>query len=82
MSFTSTFLPENAASNPSVGCLLGVTGPCPRTVVPDQKAFVKVAKGPTEKTWIYFPHSRDPETRTTITLRAGVVANFERKLFR
>lgn len=50
---------------------------------PDHEAFVvNVAGQPEEKTWTYFPHSRDPQTLTIITLRAGVVANLERKIAR
>jgi hypothetical protein len=50
---------------------------------PDHEAFVLNVKGqPEEKTWTYFPHSRDPQTLTIITLRAGVVANLERKIVR
>ena len=47
------------------------------------KAIVaSVRDQPEEKTWTYFPHSRDPQTLTIITLRAGVVANLERKIAR
>ena len=50
---------------------------------PDHEAFIQNVKGqPEEKTWTYFPHSRDPQTLTIITLRAGVVANLERKIAR
>jgi hypothetical protein len=50
---------------------------------PDHEAFVMNVRGqPEEKTWTYFPHSRDPQTLTIITLRAGVVANVERKVAR
>jgi hypothetical protein len=50
---------------------------------PDHEAFVQDVKGqPEEKTWTYFPHYRDPQTLTIITLRAGVVANIERKIAR
>lgn len=50
---------------------------------PDHEAFVQDVKGrPEEKTWTYFPHSRDPQTLTIITLRAGVVANIDRKIAR
>ena len=50
---------------------------------PDHEAFVLDARGrPEEKTWTYFPHARDPQTLTIITLRAGVVANVERKIAR
>ena len=50
---------------------------------PDHETFVVNVKGqPEEKTWTYFPHSRDPQTLTIITLRAGVVANLERKIAR
>ena len=50
---------------------------------PDHEAFVlNVAGQPEEKTWTYFPHARDPQTLTLITLRAGVVANIERKIAR
>ena len=50
---------------------------------PDHEAFVANEKGqPEQKTWTYFPHSRDPQTLTIITLRAGVVSHIERKISR
>mgnify|MGYP000963218884 CR=1 FL=1 len=50
---------------------------------PDHEAFNRVVRGePEEKTWTYFPHYRDPQTLTIITLRAGVVAGIERKIAR
>lgn len=50
---------------------------------PDHEAFVRNVKGRAEeKTWAYFPHYRDPQTLTIITLRAGVVAEIERKITR
>lgn len=50
---------------------------------PDHEAIVSDVKGkPEEKTWTYYPHSRDPQTLTIITLRAGVVAEIERKVTR
>ncbi|KQW01513.1 hypothetical protein [Rhizobacter sp. Root1221] len=50
---------------------------------PDHEAFIQDVKGrPEEKTWTYFPHSRDPQTLTIITLRAGVVTSVERKIAR
>jgi len=50
---------------------------------PDHEAFVRDVKGQAEeKTWTYFPDSRDPQTLTIITLRAGVVSNIERKISR
>ena len=50
---------------------------------PDHEALVLSIKGqPEEKTWTYFPHARDAQTLTIITLRAGVVANVERKISR
>jgi hypothetical protein len=50
---------------------------------PDHETFVANVRGqPEEKTWTYFPHSRDPQTLTIITLRAGVVTNLERKIAR
>lgn len=50
---------------------------------PDHEAFVRTEKGrPEEKTWTYFPHARDPQTLTILTLRAGVVASIERKISR
>lgn len=50
---------------------------------PDHEAFVRNEKAqPEEKTWTYFPHYQDPQTLTTITLRAGVVASIERKIAR
>ena len=50
---------------------------------PDHEALIVNVKGqPEEKTWTYFPDPRDPQTLTIITLRAGVVANVERKISR
>ena len=50
---------------------------------PDHEAFVANEKGqPEEKTWTYFPHTRDPQTLTILTLRAGVVTEIERKIAR
>lgn len=50
---------------------------------PDHEAFIRNLKGqPEEKTWTYFPHYRDPQTLTIITLNAGVVVNVERKVER
>lgn len=50
---------------------------------PDHEAFVRTERGvPEEKTWTYFPHSRDPQTLTIVTLRGGVVAGIERKISR
>jgi hypothetical protein len=50
---------------------------------PDHETFVRDVKGQAEeKTWTYFPDSRDPQTLTIITLRAGVVTNIERKISR
>eukprot|EP01036_Dinobryon_divergens_P041098 gene41098-54446_t len=50
---------------------------------PDHEAFVRNTKGePEEKTWTYFPHPRDPQTLTIVTLRAGVVVQIERKIAR
>lgn len=50
---------------------------------PDHEAFISNVRGlPEEKTWTYFPDSRDPQTLTILTLRAGVVANIERKIVR
>jgi len=50
---------------------------------PDHEALIANVKGqPEEKTWTYFPHSRDPQTLTILTLRAGVVTEIERKIAR
>jgi hypothetical protein len=50
---------------------------------PDHEAIVRSAKGhEEEKTWTYFPHARDPQTMTVITLRAGVVEDIDRKIAR
>lgn len=50
---------------------------------PDHEAFLRNERGqPEEKSWTYFPHSRDPQTLTIITLKAGVVASIERKIAR
>jgi len=50
---------------------------------PDHETFVRSVKGQAEeKTWTYFPHYRDPQTLTLITLKAGVVTSVERKISR
>lgn len=50
---------------------------------PDHEALIANTKGqPEEKTWTYFPHSRDPQTLTILTLRAGVVAEIDRRIAR
>jgi hypothetical protein len=50
---------------------------------PDHEAFINNVKGrPEEKSWTYFPTSRDAQTLTIVTLRAGVVAAVERKISR
>ena len=50
---------------------------------PDHETYVKNVKGrPEVKTWSYFPASRDRQTLTVITLRAGVVAEVDRKIAR
>ncbi|HMM87032.1 hypothetical protein [Azohydromonas sp.] len=50
---------------------------------PDHEAFVSNVKGrPEVKTWTYFPHHRDAQTLTIITLRSGVVWDIERKIAR
>ena len=50
---------------------------------PDHEAFIRNIRGePEEKTWTYFPHTRDPQTLTILTLRSGVVAQIERKIAR
>ena len=50
---------------------------------PDHETFVRVVRGqPEEKTWTYFPHPRDPQTLTIVTLHAGVVSRVDRKISR
>lgn len=50
---------------------------------PDHETFLRNTPGePEEKTWSYFPHARDPQTLTLITLKAGVVDRVERKIAR
>lgn len=50
---------------------------------PDHEAMVRVVRGePEEKTWTYFPHPRDAQTLTILTLHAGRVALVERKIAR
>jgi hypothetical protein len=50
---------------------------------PDHEAFVSNVRGaPEVKTWTYYPHYRDPQTLTIITLRSGVIDNIERKIAR
>lgn len=50
---------------------------------PDHEAFIRIVRGqPEEKAWTYFPHARDPQTLTVLTMRAGVVSTIERKIVR
>ncbi|MEO8224179.1 MAG: hypothetical protein ABI661_05195 [Gammaproteobacteria bacterium] len=50
---------------------------------PDHETFIRNFRGEAEeKAWAYFPHPRDPQTLTIITLRAGQVAQIERKIAR
>ena len=50
---------------------------------PDHEAFIRIVRGqPEEKTWTYFPHPKDRQTLTVLTLRAGVVSAIERKIAR
>lgn len=50
---------------------------------PDHEAFNRNVKGqPEEKTWTYFPDSRDPQTLTIVTFNAGVVSRIDRKIAR
>ena len=50
---------------------------------PDHEAFIRVVRGePEEKSWTYFPHSRDAQTLTIITFHAGVVSRIDRKISR
>ena len=50
---------------------------------PDHEAFIRNVMGqPEEKTWTYFPDSRDPQTLTIVTFNAGVVARIDRKIAR
>jgi len=50
---------------------------------PDYEALVRVVRGePEEKVWSYFPHSRDPQTLTILSLHSGVVTRVERKISR
>ena len=50
---------------------------------PDHEAFIRIVKGEAEeKTWSYFPHSRDPQTLTIVRFHAGVVTRVDRKIAR
>lgn len=50
---------------------------------PDHEAFIRNVRGQAEeKAWTYFPDTRDPQTLTVITVKAGVVARVERKIAR
>lgn len=54
-----------------------------RIGLPDHEAIIANVRGqPEEKSWSYFPHPRDPQTLTLITLKAGVVTQIERKVSR
>ena len=50
---------------------------------PDHEAVIRDERGVSEeKTWTYFPHSRDPQTVTIVTFHAGVVSRVDRKISR
>lgn len=50
---------------------------------PDHEAFRRVVRGePEEKTWTYFPHARDRQTMTVLTLHSGVVTEIHRRIAR
>ncbi len=50
---------------------------------PDHEALIRIVRGePEEKTWTYFPHSRDPQTLTILTFHAGVVTRVDRQISR
>ncbi|MCY1542519.1 hypothetical protein D9M68_782700 [compost metagenome] len=50
---------------------------------PDHEAVHRAVRGqPEEKSWTYFPHTRDPQTLTIIRFHAGRVAEVERKIAR
>ena len=50
---------------------------------PDHEAVIRDERGVAEeKTWTYFPHSRDPQTLTILTFHAGVVSRIDRKIAR
>jgi hypothetical protein len=50
---------------------------------PDHEAIVRSVRGePEEKTWTYFPHARDRQTLTVLTLRGGVVTHIDRQIAR
>lgn len=54
-----------------------------RIGMPDHETFIRNVKGePEEKAWSYFPHPRDPQTLTILTIKAGVVEQIERKIHR
>lgn len=50
---------------------------------PDHEAIVRSVRGePEEKTWTYFPHARDRQTLTVLTLHGGVVTRIDRQIAR
>lgn len=50
---------------------------------PDDEAFIRVVRGePEEKTWSYFPHTRDSQTFTILTFHSSLVTRVERKIAR
>lgn len=50
---------------------------------PDHEAFIANVKGqPEQKTWTYFPDSKDPQTLTIVTFHSGVVSRIDRKISR
>ena len=50
---------------------------------PNHEVFQRDVRGqPEEKTWSYFPHARDPQTLTIVTLHAGVATRVDRKISR
>lgn len=50
---------------------------------PDHETLTHNERGkPAEKTWTYFPDSKDPQTMTIIRFRSGVIISVERKISR
>ena len=50
---------------------------------PDHEALHRGARGePEEKSWTYFPHTRDPQTVTILRFHSGLVTDIQRKIAR
>lgn len=83
ISFTSDALAADATERKFIREGMGEAEVLLKIGTPDHEAFIRVVRGqPEEKTWSYFPHSRDPQTLTVVIFHAGVVTRVDRKIAR